>query len=159
MRALWRASIWHPDAIPPDEWKFRSMKRVWLPLYDLIVIGAGLWATAYGSPLLHRLFAEPVIDVAGMVMSVAGMVCLMGVIFPAFWTVEMVGKITVLFLLAVYGACVWFFPTRPDPASGFVVFILALGIIPPMIRLSVLGEELKERRAEKRTGTAIGVDA
>lgn len=154
LRALWRASIWHPDALPPDEWKYRSIKRVWLPLYDLIVIGAGLWATAFGSPLLHRLFDESVVDVAGIGLAIAGMVCLMGVIFPAFWAVELLGKLAVLFLLAIYGACVAVFPTRPDPSAGFVVFILALGIIPPLIRLSILGEELKERRAEDEGGHA-----
>lgn len=148
MRGLFRASIWHPDAMPPDEWKFRSLKRTWLPLYDLIVIGAGLWATAFGSPLLHRLFAEAVIDIAGIGLAVAGMVCLVGVIFPAFLHVEYIGKLTVLFLLAIYGGCVAFFPTRPDPQAGFVVFILALSIIPPLIRLSIIGEEFKERRAE-----------
>lgn len=152
MRRLWRATIWHPDALPPDEWKYRSIKRVWLPIYDLIVIGAGLWATAFGSPLLHRLFPEDVIDLAGMGFAVAGMVCLMGVIFPAFWKVELAGKLVVLLLLSVYGACVAIFPTQPNASSGFVVFILALGTLPPFIRLSILGEELKERRAERRLG-------
>lgn len=27
LRRLWRASIWAPDAIPADEWKYRNLKR------------------------------------------------------------------------------------------------------------------------------------
>lgn len=70
IRALWRASIWHPDAIPPDEWKWRSLKRVWLPVYDLIAICAGIWAALYGSPVLHALFHKPVIDALGVMLAV-----------------------------------------------------------------------------------------
>lgn len=146
---LWGASIWAKDAIDPDEYKYRSFKRVWLPLYDVIAIGAGIWATLFGSPILHRLFPKDTVDAAGMLLALAATVCLMGVIFPALWLVEVVGKILVTFLLGSYAACVLLFRTDPgDPSSGFVVFILALALIVPFIRLSILGEEWKERHSE-----------
>jgi hypothetical protein len=159
VRALWSASIWARDAIPPEEWKDRHDKRLWLPLWDLIMIGAGIWATAFGSPLLHRLFPEDAIDLAGMSLAVSATVCLMGVAFPALWAVEFLGKLTVMFLLGAYAACVLFFRTDPgDPSSGFVAFILCAAIIPACSRLSKLGEEWKERRtlrqAEKEAAAA-----
>lgn len=159
MRGLWRASIWARDAIPPEEWKDRHDKRLWLPLWDLIMIGAGIWATAFGSPILHRLFPEDAIDAAGMALAIAATVCLMGVAFPALWLVEFLGKITVMFLLGGYAACVAFFRVNPqDPSSGFVVFILCAAIIPALSRLSTLGEEWKERyvlrRAERAAAAA-----
>lgn len=41
---LWRASIWAPGAIPPEEWKYRNLKRVALPVYDAIAVLAGVHA-------------------------------------------------------------------------------------------------------------------
>lgn len=155
MGRLWRSTIWAKGAIDPAdpaEWKYRSQKRAWLPLYDVIAIGAGVWATLFGSPILHRLFPEDTIDAAGMLLALAATVCLMGVIFPALCASELVGKTVVTFLLGSYAASVLLFRTNPhDPESGFVVFILAMAIIPPFMRLSVLGEEWKERRAERAT--------
>lgn len=146
MRALWRASIWARGAIPPEEWKDRHEKRLWLPLWDLIMIGAGIWATAFGSPILHRLFPDDAIDVAGMTLAIAATVCLMGIAFPALWLVEFIGKVAVVFLLSAYAACVAIFRQDPsDPSSGFVVFILCAAIIPAFSRLSKLGEEWKDR--------------
>lgn len=148
MRRLWRASIWHPDAIPPDEWKYRSLKRVWLPTYDLIAILAGIWATALGSPVLHALFEENVIDVLGMLLTAVATVCLFGVAFPRLWRWEIAGKVLLVGLLAAYAASVVFFRTNPDPSSGFVAFIIILALPLPIFRLTLLGEEIKERRED-----------
>jgi hypothetical protein len=149
MRALYEASIWHPDAIPPDEWKYRNLKRVWLPAYDLTAIGAGLWAAAFGSPLLHTLFDEPVIDLMGWLLSVVAFVCLLGVAFPRLWRWEIGGKVTLMALLGTYAFIVAAFRTNPDPAAGFVAFVLVLALPLPLFRLTLLGEEIKERRDEE----------
>lgn len=145
LRPLWRHSIWHPDAIPPDEWKYRSLKRVWIPLYDIIAVGAGLWAFLFGSPILHRLFAEGVVDFAGGVFAVAAMVCLAGVSFPHLWRVEIVGKVVLVALLGTYAVCVALFRSNPDPSAGFICFILILALPLPLFRLTLLGEEIKDR--------------
>ncbi|MDJ1113247.1 hypothetical protein [Microbacterium dauci] len=148
MKRLWRASIWHPDAIPPDEFKYRSLKRVWLPIYDGIAVGAGLWAAAFGSPLLHSLLEEQVIDVMGILLAAVATVCFLGVAFPGLWKVEIGGKVTLMALLGAYAFAVAVFRTNPDPAAGFVAFVIALGIPLPLFRLTLLGEEIKERRGE-----------
>lgn len=149
MHALCRASIWHPDAIPPDEWKYRNLKRVWLPLFDLIVFGAGLWALIYGSPLLHRLFREEVIDVVGGLLAAVALICLFGVVFPRLWKIEIAGKITMLALLSAYAAAIIFYRANPDPSAGFVVFVIFTGFPLPLFRLTLLGEEIKERADER----------
>lgn len=148
MRRLYRASIWHPDAIPPEEWKFRSLKRIWLPVYDLVAIGAGIWAALLGSPVLHALFDEPVIDVLGYLLTAVATVCLFGVAFPRLWRWEIVGKVTLVGLLAAYAASVVLFRTNPDPSSGFVAFVIVLSLPLPIFRLTLLGEEIKERRED-----------
>lgn len=146
---LWRASIWHPDAIPPDEWKFRSLKRVWLPAYDVIVVLAGIWATAFGSPILHRLFDENTIDTMGMTLTVAAVVCLLGVAFPRLWQVEIAGKVILVALLGGYAIAVMLFRTNPDPSAGFIVFVLLTALPLPLFRLNLLGEEIKDRRDDE----------
>lgn len=146
VRRLYGASIWHPDAIPPDEWKFRSLKRVWLPVYDLLAIGAGVWAALFGSPLLHELFEEPVIDVMGAMLTVVATVCLMGIAFPLLWRWEIGGKVLLVALLGAYAAAVVLFRSNPSPEAGFVAFVVILALPLPIFRLSLLGEEIKERR-------------
>lgn len=146
LRRLWRASIWHPDAIPPDEWKYRSLKRFWLPVYDLIAIFAGIWAALFGSPVLQELFDGPVIDTMGILLTVVATVCLLGVVFPCLWRWELFGKAVLIALLAAYAAAVVLFRTNPAPSSGFVAFIIILSLPLPLFRLTQLGEEIKERR-------------
>jgi len=145
LRDIARATIWHHSAIPADEWKFRSIKRVWLPLYNLIMLGAGLWALWHGSPILNRIFPGDLVDVAGLALAGAAMVCLLGRAFPMLWAVEFFGKLAIAFLLGGYAGTVAFFRQDPDPAGGFVVFILGAAIIPCMIGVSIIAEEWKER--------------
>ncbi|KAB1891063.1 hypothetical protein F6W69_10730 [Microbacterium oxydans] len=148
MRRVWLASIWHPDAIPPDEWKYRSLKRVWLPVYDLIAIGAGIWAALFGSPVLHELFDEPVIDTMGTLLAIVATTCLLGVAFPHLWRWEICGKALLVALLAAYAAAVVLFRANPAASAGFVAFIIVLALPLPIFRLTLLGEEIKERREE-----------
>lgn len=155
LQRLGRASIWHPDAIPPDEWKYRNLKRVWLPIYDGVAACAGVWAALFGSPLLHSLFDGPVIDAMGITLALVATVCFFGVAFPRLWRVEIAGKIILLSLIALYAFIVTVFRTNPDPAAGFVVFILILALPLPAFRLQGLGEEIKERN----DGTEEGADA
>lgn len=143
-----RGTIWHPDAISPDEWKFRNLMRVALPVYDAIVVGAGVWAMLWGSPILHRLFPEQAIVVLGALLAFAGIACGVGVIFPALWRLEVMSKVGLVALLGTYAVVVLLFRSSPDPSSAFVVFILLLALPLPLFRLSLLGEDIKERREE-----------
>jgi len=156
VRAILRASIWHPSAIPADEWKFRSIKRVWLPVYNVIMMGAGIWAAVYGSPILSRLFPGELVDLSGLTLAAAALVCFLGRAFPMLWALELAGKVCMAFLLGAYAGTVAFFRSDPDPSAGFVVFILAGSIIPCMIGVSIIAEEWKERYDLRHTKTVEG---
>lgn len=147
------ASIWHPDAINPDEWKYRNLKRVWLPTYDLLAVLAGIVAALQGSPLLNRLFSAALVDTFGVALAVVAAVCLAGVAFPRLWVVEIVGKVILVGLVAAYAATILIFPTSPTP-NHFVVLILAFSLPLPLFRLNLLGEEHKERRAAREAREA-----
>lgn len=145
MRRLFAASIWHPGMIPPDEWKFRNLKRVWLPVYDLIAVAAGIVATVQGSPILNRLFVEQLVDGFGLTLAVVAGICFAGVAFPRLWVAEIVGKIILVGMIAAYAATIFLFASNPQP-NDFIVLMLAFSLPLPLFRLNLLGEELKERR-------------
>lgn len=147
MRAFWRETIWHPDAIPLDEWKYRNLKRVWLPVYDAIAIAAGVQAIIFGSTLLNRMFPPEIVDAFGIAMVLIATVCLFGVVFPRLWRVEIVGKVLLVGLIAGYVTTILLFSDNPGP-NLFVVGMLSFGLPLAFFRLSLLGEEYKERRAE-----------
>ena len=132
--------------IPPDEWKFRNLKRVWLPLYDLIAVFCGVQAFLFGSPLLNILFPADLIDVLGVMMAVAALVCLAGVAFPRLWLVEIVGRVILAGMISAYVATIMLLSQNAG-SNLFVVGMLTFGLPLAFFRLNLLGEELKERRA------------
>lgn len=158
MRRLFAASIWAPGAIPPEEWKYRNLKRLWLPLYDLIAIYAGAQAMLFGSTILNRLFAPFVIDVLGLAMVIVATVCLAGVAFPRLWPVEIVGKSLLVALVAGYVTTILLFSESPTP-NLFVVGMLTWGLPLAFFRLNLLGEEIKERRDEEEALGSQEVDS
>lgn len=152
MRTLWRMSIWHPDAIPPAEWKYRHLKRVWLPIYDLIAIIAGVFAFQIGSRLLYRLLDPDLVDVVGIAYAVVASVCLLGVAFPRLWVIEISGKVLLVGLIVGYISAIGLYSQTPpgEPPAWFVVTMLA-GLLPmPLFRLGLLGEEEVVRRMKRR---------
>lgn len=152
LRRLWRATIWSRGAIPASEWKYRNLKRVWLPVYDAIAIVAGWAAMEFGSRLLFRIFdAELVDSVAGVYAAVAA-VCLLGVSIPRLALVEVLGKVALVGLIAGYIAAIIFYSKNPpgEPPPWFIVSMLA-GLLPmPLFRLSLLGEEWVTRLLRRR---------
>lgn len=137
--------MWHPGAIPPDEWKYRNLKRVWLPLYDLIAVWAGLSAVWFGSTILNRLFTPFFVDALGWAFTGVATVCLLGVIFPRLWAFELAGKAILVSMVAGYVTAILFFSQTPEP-NLFVVGMLTWGLPLALFRLNLLGEEIKERR-------------
>jgi hypothetical protein len=144
LRKAWRQTVWSADSIEPDEWKYRSLVRVWLPIFDLIAIIASCWAFMYGSPILHRLFPQDgliVLLATGFFM--VTLACFIGVVIPALWRLEILAKTLLMSMLAGYGASILLLTTPPD---WFPAFIIMMTLPLPFFRLSLLGEEIKERR-------------
>lgn len=143
---LWRQSIWHPDAVPPEEWKYRWLKRIWLPAYDLLAIAAGIWAAVAGSPLLYTMFGSGgTVDALGIAFAIAATVCLAGVAFPALYKVEILGKVLLVGMLGAYAAAI----TLSDSDAWFVSYVVLMTLPLPLYRLNLLGEEIKERRNQE----------
>lgn len=148
---LFAASIWHSGAIPKDEWKYRHLKRVWLPVYDFVAMVSGTLAFYFGSRLLYSILDAALVDVVGILYATIAAVCLLGVAFPKLWGVEIAGKVILVGLIVGYIAAIGLYSDIPagDPPSWFIMAMLA-GLLPmPMFRLGLLGEEQVVRRLKR----------
>lgn len=143
---LYRESIWHPEAIAEEEFKYRNLKRLWLPLFDLLSILVGLLGVAYGSKILNELYAGWFVDTMGIVFIASAVTALIGVSFPKLWKPEVVGKLIMLGLLGSYSTAIWVSFFQGSVESGFVAAMLMYPILFPFFRLDILGEEVKQRR-------------
>lgn len=153
---MWRASVWHRDAIPIEDIDDRHDLRIWLPLFDLVAIGGGVWATFFGSPILRRLFPVELVEVAALAMAAAASICFIGVAFPRLWPIELLGKLTLIFLFGCYAGIVAFYPSNPDANNGFVVFVLVLAMFTPFSRVSKLAEKVRAWWAARGERSADG---
>lgn len=143
---LYRASVWHPTADEPGAEEYRDIKRVWLPVFDLISILVGILAISYGSILLNELYDRASIEIIGSIFLGASIVALIGVSFPKLWLPEATAKIIMFSLLGGYSALIWTSFFAGNVYSGFVAAVLIYPILLPAIRLTMIGKGLRKKR-------------
>lgn len=154
LRRLWRASIWHPDAIPPEEGQAsRELKRFVLPIFDVLVIVMGFNAVRYGMPSFDLIYSEAVATVAAWVLLAAGVCALVGIAFPRLWVAETIGKIAMVAVLGGYAGALWALLMAGEWGRAFVAAGLTAIIVLPMWNLARLGRERQRRRATSTGGS------
>lgn len=157
IRRLWAASVWAPGVVPEDD-PWRTAKRVWLPLFDVLMMWAGINAVVYGSLLLDRLYGDAT-DLIGSVFTLVAFACLTGVVWPRMWPVEMIGKIMLVSMIVGYVFGIILSPSpeqiaaKEAPNWFIVSMILGLTVL-PITRLDSLIDEWVERRAKRRREAA-----
>lgn len=151
MRKLFSKSIWAPGAIPPQEWKYRNMKRVMFPVIDLLLFVAGLSAIFGGAPAISAFFPDELVDLYGFSMCAIALTCLLGVSFPRLWPVEMIGKSLMLGLVTGYTVSLLTLAIEGDDKRSFVVYFALIAMCPIVWRISLLGSEWQARKLEKKT--------
>lgn len=147
IRRLYRMSIWHPLAIPLGEWKYRNLKRVWMPFYASVAVYCGWTAVTQGSPLLNKLIPPEVVDTSGIIFMIAACIAFACVAFPALWAGAIASLLVIVSMLGAYISTIYFFGPGEDP-NQFVIGMLTFGIPMAFMYLNLLGEEWKERRHE-----------
>ena len=145
IQRVYRQTIWHPDAIPDAEFKYRNLRRVWLPLFDALSVGIGFLAVQYGSTLLNNMFPVVVVDMAGSSFTLAATLALVGAVFPRLFLAEIVGKVVMVSLQGTYSVIIWASFLAGEVQSGFVAGMLMLPLILPFAVLQIRGEEIKQR--------------
>ena len=146
LQRVYRQTIWHPDAVEDSEFKYRNLRRVWLPLFDVLSIWIGFLAVQYGSTSLNKMFPGVVVDVAGSIFTIAATLALVGVVFPRLFLAEIVGKVVLVSLLGTYSVIIWASFLAGEVQSGFVAGMLMLPLILPFAVLQIRGEEIKQRK-------------
>lgn len=146
MRRLWRESIWHPDAIPATEGSTsREMKRIVLPIFDVLVMLMGFNAVRNGMPSFDQVYDPNVVHMASWVLLVSGFVAFVGLVFPRLWFLEAAGKLAMVSVLGGYAVAVWIAYVQGDGGRGFVAAALTGLVALPMWNLARLGRERAAR--------------
>ncbi len=148
MRRLWRASIWHPDAIPRHEWKYAApLKRVVFPVFDIAVLILGIAGLFSGFQALKLTFPDPVPTLIYGTLVAMGAACFVGCAFPGLWAMEITGKVIILMSLAVlFVAMIIAGATIPGHTGIVIAPMVFVMMLIPFLRLWILGVEWGERR-------------
>lgn len=154
MRALWRASIWAPDAIPASEGELaRDVKRWVLPTIDTVLIIGSILALFGGVPTFEIVYNSQVAQLAAVIMLAASTLCLIGVSFPRLWLLEMCAKCLLSLFLVLYAILLVVLSLGESPARGVVGGISAGLAIVLLWRIVWLGREHRRRVALARAAT------
>lgn len=144
MERFRRETVWHPINTDPDD-IYRSGPLFWFPSYDVIALILGVYAYNLGSPILNRLFPSWFTDGLGIVMIAASILCLIGVCFPRFVLMELIGKLAIVFMLGGYAGTIMFLSTSKEP-NGFVVIVLIMSVWLLGPRVTTLLVKLQKKR-------------
>ena len=152
---LLRGTVWERGALDHEPKKFRSLWRIWLPLYDGIAMSAGLLAVFYGTRLLDRIFGDALTNVLGVFFFVVASLALLGVAYPRLGKLETAAKSLLIGSVIAYVYCILFLPSPEQLAQSeapnyFVAAMLFIGLPLPMFRLNMLAEERFDRRVAMR---------
>ena len=154
MGSLLRGTVWVRGALDAEPKKYRPLVRVWLPLYDVVAILAGIFAAWFGSSLLDRIYGE-LTDLVGLLYSLVALVCLIGVAYPHLWKLEVAAKICLVGMLLGYVVAILTAPSPQQLAfaaapSYFGAAMLCWGVPMAGFRLTQLAIEEFDRRVAAR---------
>lgn len=147
---VWRATIWHPDAIPHNAAYIyvSPIKRVFLPAYDVVILWLGLAGLVQGFQSVSAILPSVGPIVLYTVLALAGIVCFVGCAFPRLWKIEVAGKIIIVSVLTMIAITMIVAGFTIRSHTGITVTPILAGLmIPPLIRLWTLGREYGDRRA------------
>lgn len=147
-------TVWARGALANEPRKYRPLKRLWLPLYNVVAIVNGLLAVAFGSRILDQIFGDAV-DLVGYLFAGVAFTCLVGVAFPRLWRVEFAGKVLLIGMIVGYIVCILAFPSPQqlelkEAPSFFVSGMLVFGLPLACFGLDLLTREEFDRRVQRR---------
>jgi hypothetical protein len=154
LHALRSRTIWADHAIPPEEWKYRNLKRIALPVIDVAFITVGVGGAANQVPALSEFYPDVMVDFFCWLFASFALLALFGVAFPHQWRVEIAAKLLILGALLGFAAALIMIIVEAG-GGGSRVYILGGLAIPLTVvvwRLSILGSEWADRSRAKRAG-------
>lgn len=147
---LARNSVWHHGNIEATEEKYRNLKRLVLPAYDLLVVACGLLIAFNGGlPNLLPILPPEIMQPLGVFFAAVGGVTLLGTVLPRFWRWEFAGRAVMVGIITSYvGALVALGFLEPDVNRLAVAAMAALALPLPLFRMDLIGDEIRERSEE-----------
>jgi hypothetical protein len=143
---LRRPTIWDPSAIPESEKKYATpLKRVALPFYDLILVVAGFYAVRSGIPALDELFDPGVSFVVGLFFAALAVTAFVGISYPRLWRIEIGAKVLLMAVLGIYLVALRILSYQGSDTKDFVSGLVAATMVVPLLRLWILGTEIRDR--------------
>ncbi|ERG63551.1 hypothetical protein L332_03675 [Agrococcus pavilionensis RW1] len=150
LAALWRASIWHPTAVPHDAAYIyvSPIKRVFLPAYDFVILWLGLAGLVQGFQSMSAIMPGVTPKLIYGALALAAAVCFLGCAFPRLWRIEIGGKIAIVSILSMIALSMTIAGLTIPNHTGITItpMVVAL-LIPPLIRLWTMGRERGRRKA------------
>lgn len=154
LHRLWRASIWHPAAIPAAEGKAsHELKRYVLPAFDLLLVVMAFTAVNLGMPSFDIVFNDFISTVASWALLVAAVTALVGLAFPRFWVLEAAGKLLMILVIGGYAGALWTLVAQGADSRGVVACAFTALLILPMWNLARIGRERRRREFDRATAT------
>lgn len=141
-------TVWHRSGIPTEDWEYRRLVRLWLPVYYAIAMYIGVVGMVFGSPLLNRLFTPFLTDLFTGAFTLVSAAALIGLAFPRLWKMEVVGTVLLAGLVAAYIATISVYGNKgpEDLPNLFVLGTLALGLPFAFFRLDLIGQSIAARK-------------
>lgn len=153
--SLWRRfvsrTVWAPEAIPPEEWDYRNVPRVWLPLYDLTIMLAGLVGAINTMPALDLIFDPWIVDIMAGFLVLTALLCLVGVVFRMI-RVEAYAKVAPVGLIGSYSIALLTLAAGDSLGRVFIGVLSIALLFPPFSRLQVLGAKLRRKEEAQKNG-------
>lgn len=153
-----RQTIWARGAIPESEGVYRSVRRIWLPLVDLVFMLIGLSASRYGVPTLSGFFTIPEMEIFGRIIFWAALAALVGVAFPRLWPLELVAKSVLSGAFTAFVVAVAALTTAGYQSRGFTAGLALIAVFLCLIRLSGVAAERRDARARRTIAHRLGRD-
>jgi len=154
LRRLWRASIWHPEAVPAIEGQSsRELKRYVLPSFDALIIGMGVAGVLLGMPSFSVLYDEQVAYASGWVLLIGGLLAFTGCMFPRLWVLEATGKLLMLPVIGGYATALWVLTFAGEGDRWIVATAVSSMLALPVWTLARLGRERRGRQLAQGGGS------
>lgn len=148
-KRLWRATIWHPDAIPASEGQAsRELKRYVLPAFDVFMIVMGLTSVAKGMPSFDIVYNDFISAIAAWSLLGAAVTASVGLAFPRLWALEAAGKLLMVLILGGYATALTVLAFQGNDNRAVVAVGFMALLILPAWTLARLGRERRARKAE-----------
>jgi hypothetical protein len=144
-KRLVAASIWASGNIRPEDWRFRGIFRVVLPVGNLIFLYFGVVGFARGVGSVTDVTNTTYAAFWSGAIALTSLACLVGVAFPKLGKLELGAKLVLIGLVASYVA-VLTARSFEIPGSQATAGLMSALIVLPIWRVLDLGFQLRKQK-------------